>query len=412
MIPQIDGKRIWGLVDVRAGQDNRGRPMVVVDFDEAGSEPFHQLTKSNMGNQLAIILDDKVLSAPRIETSIRSSAVIAGSFTEQQVDKMVESIRKGMIAQQPQPSESGPKITFEEKVQDLGEVGPGTENVCKFKFKNTGDALLKIKKVEKTCGCTVFSLKKRKYAPGESGSIKVTYSASQRTGKVTKKLYVSSNDKTGAEIALTIKAVVALKVCHQPDRLELMLKDSDANCPKITLTSVDGTPFSIKSFKSPGNGITASFDRKAKATSFVLQPTVNIRKLKKNRIGSIRIAVTHPQCKSVTVGYNVLAKFKVTPPRIMLRNVEQGKPVRREVWIVNNYNEDFQIESVRSKSNAIRVVKQEKLDNRCKLELEITPPSARGLPMMFTDVLYVNIKGGEKLRITCRGIYAKSEKDR
>jgi beta-lactamase regulating signal transducer with metallopeptidase domain len=411
MIPQIDGKWIWGLLDVRAGQDNRAKPMVVVDFDQTASKMFYQLTKSNIHSQLAIILDGKVLSAPRIENPVRSRAIITGNFTEQQVDKMVESIRKGMITRQPQPIEVGPKISFEEKVRDLGEVGPGTKNVCEFNFKNTGDALLEIKNVEKTCGCTIFSLKKTKYAPGESGSIKVTYSASERIGKVSRKLFVSSNDKKDPGITLTIKAMVALKVRPQPDRLELILKDSEASCPQITLTSVDGTPFAIKSFKSPGKCITASFDRKAKAASFVLEPKVNAGKLKKNRIGLIKITVTHPQCKLVTIRYSVLARFKVAPAFIIARNVEPAEPIKREVWISNNYDEDFEIESVSSQNEITKLVKQQKIDRRYKLELEITPPPVKGSQTMFRDVLYVNIKDGEKLRITCRGIYAKPKRE-
>jgi len=47
-----------------------------------------------------------------------------------------------------------PKISFEKTVCDLGDVGQGTKNTCEFKFTNTGQALLKIGKIKRTCGCT------------------------------------------------------------------------------------------------------------------------------------------------------------------------------------------------------------------------------------------------------------------
>ena len=49
-----------------------------------------------------------------------------------------------------------PRISFEKTVFDLGDVGQGTKNSCEFRFTNTGRGLLKIGKISRTCGCTVF----------------------------------------------------------------------------------------------------------------------------------------------------------------------------------------------------------------------------------------------------------------
>jgi len=62
-----------------------------------------------------------------------------------------------------------PRISFEKTVCDLGDVGPGTKNTCESKFTNTGRGLLKIDKLSRTCGCTVFHLDKKEYAPNETG---------------------------------------------------------------------------------------------------------------------------------------------------------------------------------------------------------------------------------------------------
>ncbi|MHC4633206.1 MAG: DUF1573 domain-containing protein [Planctomycetota bacterium] len=60
-----------------------------------------------------------------------------------------------------------PKISFEKTVCDLGDVGQGGKNTCEFRFTNTGRGLLKIGKINRTCGCTVFQLDKKEYAPNE-----------------------------------------------------------------------------------------------------------------------------------------------------------------------------------------------------------------------------------------------------
>ena len=54
-----------------------------------------------------------------------------------------------------------PRISFEKTVFDLGEIGQGTKNECEFRFTNTGRGLLKIGKISRTCGCTVFGLDKK-----------------------------------------------------------------------------------------------------------------------------------------------------------------------------------------------------------------------------------------------------------
>ena len=51
-----------------------------------------------------------------------------------------------------------PRISFEKTVYDLNNVGQGTKNTCEFSFTNTGRGLLKIGKISRTCGCTVFQL--------------------------------------------------------------------------------------------------------------------------------------------------------------------------------------------------------------------------------------------------------------
>jgi len=74
-----------------------------------------------------------------------------------------------------------PRISFEKTVYDLGEVGQGTKNRCEFRFTNTGRGLLKIDKLSRTCGCTVFHLDKKEYSPNETGTIKVIYTAGSAT---------------------------------------------------------------------------------------------------------------------------------------------------------------------------------------------------------------------------------------
>ncbi len=311
------------------------------------------------------------------------------------------------------PVAVGPRLMFESVTCDFGEIGPGTKNVGEFKFENAGDDLLIIKDVTKSCGCTPFTLEKKEYEPGESGTLKVSYRATARPGSVKKHLYVSSNDKTKPKIALAVKATIVQKVEFEPKQLKLLLNKENAGCPAITLTSVDGRPFSVKDFKATGrfrstaDAITAEYDSSKKATKVVIQPKVDVELVKKSPNGNVVIGLTHPECGSVTIPFTVLPRFKIDPPSIVIHKVEPEKPVTKEVWILNNYDEDFEVESVSSKEGTIKVLSQEKIDNRYKFELEITPPAAGAQKRLFSDTFFVNVKDGEKLQINCRGFYLR-----
>ena len=300
----------------------------------------------------------------------------------------------------------GPQIMFEETIYDFGDIGPGTKNLCEFKFTNTGDGLLKITKVTKTCGCTPYTLQRTEYAPGESGTLKVRYNAGRRPGSTKKKLFVHSNDKASPKVELTIKSRIAQKVEYEPKRLNLSLKQENAGVPEITLRSLDNKPFSIKQFKSTANCITADVNSSVKSTEFVLKARVDAEKLKKHLKGRIDIKLTHPECDMVTIPFNALPEFRVDPPAIIVLNARPAEPVHKQVWVLSNYDEDFEIGSVSSRKGIIEPVGQEKLGSRYKFDLKITPPADEG-KKIFTDVLFINIKDGQKLQIVCRGFYKK-----
>jgi hypothetical protein len=311
-------------------------------------------------------------------------------------------------AQDSSADRKGPQITFEKLVHNFGSIGAGTKNTCEFNFTNTGDKLLKITKVSKTCGCTPYTLDKKEYAPGESGVLKVSYKAGSRPGSTEKHIYVSSNDKTNPKIKLTIKADITLKIDYEPQRLSLLLRDENAACPQITIKSTDGQPFAIKSFKSTSNLITADYNESEEKTNFVLQPKVDMGKLRRIDHGHINITLTHPKINEITIPFTVLQKFRISPPRLILLKAEPQKPLTRQVWVLSNYNEDFEVESVSTKNDIIKVLSKEKVGNRYKFELEITPPPPNANQKTFKDILSINIKGGRKLKLPCNGFYQQT----
>jgi len=303
-----------------------------------------------------------------------------------------------------QSDEGAPIITFEKTVADFEKIGvTSSKKVAEFKFTNTGEGLLKIKEVEKCCG-VVTMVDKTEYAPGESGVVKAEFQAFQKPGLYMKNIYVNSNDKTQPRLALTIKAMVVSKVSYSPKRLRLFLEEDNAGCPKIVINSLDNQPFSITGFTSTGESISADIDSSVEATKFVLSPVVDIEKLNKNPKGRINISLTHPEENTAQITFDMLPKFSTSPPLIIAFNAAPEKPIVRKVSVLNNYGGAFEIESVSSPNNTIKVLSQEKIRDGYQLMVEMTPPASEG-KTFFADVLVVKIKGGDELQVVCRVFY-------
>jgi hypothetical protein len=302
----------------------------------------------------------------------------------------------------PKPSGPSGQIKFENTVHDLGDVKPDSKNIATYTFTNIGKGTLKILDIQKTCGCTVPQLAKYDYAPGESGTIRVEYQASKLSGPILKHLFVMSNDPNNPRVEITVKANIVVKVEVEPRTVQFRFDTPEANMPVVTLFSKDNKPFSIKSIESNGNAVTADIDPNVSATKFTVRLKADMEKLKTNMNGTIKFNITHPDIDMLLVSYTTIPEFDTQPPSIIVRAAAAGKAEQRELWVKNNYNEPFEIESTSSKNGYIKVLKQEKTDNMYKLAIEITPPELQKL-MFFSDVLKINVKGKTPIEVVCRG---------
>jgi len=85
------------LKNARPGTGQFREPVVNFSMTPDGAEKFGKLTGDNVGRFMAIVLDGKVVSAPRINSRISDSGVIEGSFTQEQVQDLVTALRSGAL---------------------------------------------------------------------------------------------------------------------------------------------------------------------------------------------------------------------------------------------------------------------------------------------------------------------------
>ena len=95
--------------------DDWGQPALSISFDDVGREAFARATGENVNRMLAIVVDDRVMSAPRIRMAITGgSALITGDFTPDDVQLLTAILNAGPL---PAPVA---RLEFAEAAEDLG----------------------------------------------------------------------------------------------------------------------------------------------------------------------------------------------------------------------------------------------------------------------------------------------------
>jgi len=76
----------------------QSEPVVSINFDNAGKEKFATLTKENLNKRIAIVLDNKIVSAPNVQTEITDGrAVITGSNDIKEAQKLAKRLNEGAL---------------------------------------------------------------------------------------------------------------------------------------------------------------------------------------------------------------------------------------------------------------------------------------------------------------------------
>jgi preprotein translocase subunit SecD len=85
------------LKNARPSLGDFQQPVVNFTLSPEGAQTFGRVTGANVGRGLAIILDGKVVSAPRINSRIDDQGMIEGQFTQQEVQDLVTTLRSGAL---------------------------------------------------------------------------------------------------------------------------------------------------------------------------------------------------------------------------------------------------------------------------------------------------------------------------
>ena len=110
-VSDLDQVRIGGDVTMTATADNQSMKWITnFRFNGAGDAKFGAMTGRNRPTtgqyvrHLAILLDDKIVSAPTVNSEIRGGGQISGNFTKDAVDRLVYILRSGALTAELKPN--------------------------------------------------------------------------------------------------------------------------------------------------------------------------------------------------------------------------------------------------------------------------------------------------------------------
>jgi preprotein translocase subunit SecD len=87
------------LNDAQQAYDQNNQPDVTIQFNSEGGRRFAKVTQKNVGKPFAIIVDNQVISSPRIDEPILggSASISGGGFTVESANNLAIALRSGKL---------------------------------------------------------------------------------------------------------------------------------------------------------------------------------------------------------------------------------------------------------------------------------------------------------------------------
>jgi len=87
----------WSVSGASEGRDQLNRPAISFRMNAKGAELLRELTSTHQGKKMAILLDDQIYTAPRINSTISAAGIIEGDFSPQELNYIINVLAAGSL---------------------------------------------------------------------------------------------------------------------------------------------------------------------------------------------------------------------------------------------------------------------------------------------------------------------------
>ncbi len=87
----------WQVSRSYMGRDEIGRNNIVFNMDTMGGQLLGELTREHVGDNMAVVLDDKVITAPTLQGRISNQGSITGDFSAEELRYIIQVLNAGAL---------------------------------------------------------------------------------------------------------------------------------------------------------------------------------------------------------------------------------------------------------------------------------------------------------------------------
>jgi ankyrin repeat protein len=268
---------------------------------------------------------------------------------------------------------------------DMGEIATNETKKAILKLVNTGDKPMTLVRAQPTCGCTALDIKPNTViGPNETVDVQVQLNGPAKAGEIHGKS-VRFIVEGQADLVVQLKGKAVSFVVSEPAAL-----DPDKHDGKMTIKSIDGSPFRIMSSQP---SILDGVDKEPRTEHNV---TVSYEKLREAGLHrQLIIYLDHPKCQQLTMPVTLsqveIARMNEERQKRDQRNNEALDPSKR---LLNDPRAP-QVQPVDPDvvlASQIREKKTGEVLERIANGLDVNYKDASGAPLISISAQYANVE--------------------
>ncbi|MEM9084086.1 MAG: protein translocase subunit SecD, partial [Planctomycetota bacterium] len=97
-LTQAEANGQWQVTSAAPSRDSYGRDAVSYTMNPLGGSEMVRLTEPNRGRPMAVLLDDKIYTAPNINSTLARNIQITGSFSASDIQYLIKTLNAGSVA--------------------------------------------------------------------------------------------------------------------------------------------------------------------------------------------------------------------------------------------------------------------------------------------------------------------------
>lgn len=320
-------------------------------------------------------------------------------------------------ASAPKAGASVGRAAFDRLEQDFGTAKQEQTLRTEFRVTNEGDSPLEVTDLRADCGCAAATMDSRHLEPGASVAIKVTFRTMAATGKLVKRIRVSTNDPAHALVELLLKVDVSAGIVVDPSLFafgDVPVGTAPSKTLRVQWKEGVGKPFKLTAVEALVADVrleTKPFDAPPwhgfeVTASFVKPPRIGVVS------GMALLRTDDPDYPRITAALQAFVSGKIWVDRrtVSLGWIPAGKG-RATAIVCRGFTPDVDLGDIKAKSRKGRVeavptrsgkdwivtikIPEDAAPGRIDDVIELTCSLPGEPPAEVTVTAYVNAAGGK-----------------